>query len=307
MLRAIDNTVVDAASSAAVSSTLLQCHGFLGTSNISLGLDDVGVEQAVRAGLRGDKLIAIMRGMNLYRHAFDTFAAQVGRWATAHNFDSHAASMELCLQGNFIQRVHLHAFLGPPVDFVAWEFRRAPSLVDVATLKWLGSIPHVRCIRGHSKFSMLRHESVGGLYYVLMEKPGAMFRAGNRWPFQDCSELCMSDASALWVNVVHSIAKSRSDDFEPHCCRCVTGFTIALLVQRSKLHVLFDTTWTFSLSDVDRHSVPKDLQPTRTRLVGGMLPRGVSRHCFLIVFLHCCTCPECKNTWKAMCQRNATL
>jgi hypothetical protein len=150
-----------------------------------LGLDDVGVEQAVRSGLRGDQLIAVMLRMNLYRQSFEAFAEQVARWATLYHFESHAASMELCMQGNCIQRVHLHAFLGPPVDNVAWESRRAPSLVDVSSLMWLGSIPNVRCIRGHARTSILRHEAAGGMYYVLMQKPGTMFRVGNKWPFQD--------------------------------------------------------------------------------------------------------------------------
>jgi len=130
-----------------------------------------------------------MLKMNLYRQSFEAFAQQVARWATLHHFDSHAASMELCMQGNCIQRVHLHAFLGPPVDNVAWQSRCVSTVVDVASLTWLGSIPMVRCIRAHSRASILRHEAVGGMYYVLMQKPGTMFRTGNKWPFQDRLEL----------------------------------------------------------------------------------------------------------------------
>jgi hypothetical protein len=142
-LRSLDINTGDAHHSIAVDAPLLQCYGFLGTWNTSLGLDDVGVDQAVRSGLRGDKLIAFMQGMNLYRDSFDSCAERVARWTAVFPFDTHAVSMELCMQGNFIQRVHLHAFLGPPVDNVAWESRRAPSVVEVASLKWLGSTPMV--------------------------------------------------------------------------------------------------------------------------------------------------------------------
>ena len=184
-LRELGTSCEDARRGSVPDAPLLQSHGFLGTWNTSLGLDDVGVEQAVRSGLRGDQLIAVMLRMNLYRQSFEAFAEQVARWATLHHFESHAASMELCMQGNCIQRVHLHAFLGPPVDNVAWQSRCVSTVVDVASLIWLGSIPTVRCIRGHSRTSILRHEAVGGMYYVLMQKPGTMFRTGNKWPFQD--------------------------------------------------------------------------------------------------------------------------
>ena len=117
---------MDARQFAVLNAPVLQCHAFLKTWNTSLGLDDVGVDQAVRSGLRGHKLIAFMLRMNLYGQAFEAFAMQVARWATLHHFESHAASMELCMQGDVIQRVHLHVFLEPPVNNVAWGSRRVP-------------------------------------------------------------------------------------------------------------------------------------------------------------------------------------
>jgi hypothetical protein len=59
------------------------------------------------------------------------------------------------------------------------------TVVDVACLKWQGNSPMVTCIRPHARQSVLRHEAIGGVYYVLMKKPGSMFRSGNKWPFQD--------------------------------------------------------------------------------------------------------------------------
>ena len=50
MLRAIDHTVVDADCSAADNSAHVQRHCMLGAWNVNLGVDDVGLQQAVRAG-----------------------------------------------------------------------------------------------------------------------------------------------------------------------------------------------------------------------------------------------------------------
>jgi hypothetical protein len=184
-LRSSNKCVGDTPYSTTVHAPLLQCYGFLGTWNTSLGLDDAEVGDAVRSGFRGDQLIAIMKGMKLYRDAFDSLAEHVARWSAEYHFETHAVSMELCMHGSSIQRVHLHAFLGPPVDNAAWGCRRMPSVVDVACLKWQGHTPMVRCIRPHARLSILRHEAIGGVYYVLMKKPGSMFRSGNKWPFQD--------------------------------------------------------------------------------------------------------------------------
>jgi hypothetical protein len=184
-LRSSDNGTGDTPCSTTVHAPLLQCYGFLATWNTSLGLDDAEVGEAVRSGLRGDQLIAFMQSMKLYRDAFNSLAEKVVGWSAAYHFQTHAVSMELCMQGNCIQRVHLHAFLGPSVDNSAWGSCRTSSVVDVASLKWQGNTPMVRCIRAHARSSILRHEAIGGLYYVLMKKPGSMFRDGNKWPFQD--------------------------------------------------------------------------------------------------------------------------
>ena len=180
--------------------------------------------------------------MNLYRHAFDSFAAQVSKWATEHRFGSHAASMELCLHGNLIHRVHLHAFFGPKVDFMGCECRHVPSFVDVASFMWLGSNPQIRGMRSHSRKSVMQDETVGGLYYVLMEKPGTMFRVANLWPFQDCRKRCMSAAGVLRVRVVCATAKSYCNDVEFHGCRGVPGLCKMLFQQWSKWHFFVATT-----------------------------------------------------------------
>ena len=93
--------------------------------------------------------------------------------------------MELYMAGSMPHRVHVHAFLGPHVDFVAWDSWLPVKGFQPSDMFWGGSQPHLRLLRARRAHKGVHQETIGGLYYVLMEKPGTMFRAGNRWPFKD--------------------------------------------------------------------------------------------------------------------------
>ena len=163
----------------------LTCHGVLCTWMLELGLQDAEVLALVAEGHRGEALRSRLVALPLYEQAFASFTAFVSGKAEALSFRSEAASMELCMGGTLPHRVHVHAFLGPHVDFVSWDSWSPQKGLSPGDMFWGGSVPHIRLLRPRRNNKALHQETIGGLYYVLMEKPGTMFRAGTRWPFKD--------------------------------------------------------------------------------------------------------------------------
>ena len=89
------------------------------------------------------------------------------------------------MNGALPHRVHVHAFLGPQIAFVDWgQWNRSKELSE-GDLYWGGTIPHLQLRVAHPNPRGFCQETICGLYYALMEKPGTMFRAGNGWPFQE--------------------------------------------------------------------------------------------------------------------------
>ena len=173
----------------------VSCIGVLGTWILDLGLDDPAVLAAVAAGHRGAVLLDFMKGHPLYQQAFNSFKTWVQDKARDSGFHSEAGSMELCLAGSIAHRVHVHAYLGPHVDMMGWQTCTQQVTMDVAGLVWMNAKPVLRFLRPRRRLSQGLAETHGGLYYVLMQKPGTMFRFGNRWPFQDF--FCIHEIKAL--------------------------------------------------------------------------------------------------------------
>ena len=171
----------------------LSCVGALGTWMLDLGLNDPHVLEVVAAGTRGADLKAALQSMNLYQQAWQGFTAWVEAKCADVGFASHAASMELCLNGTLPHRVHVHAFFGPRMDFACWSTQAPQVLLELDDMCCLGSRPNMRVLRPCGRRRPAQSEAVGGMYYVLMEKPGSMFRAANRWPFQDIYMKACSD------------------------------------------------------------------------------------------------------------------
>ena len=166
-------------------SFTLHCLGVLCTWMLDLGLEDPAVMAAVAAGIQGEQLAEVFKGMPLYQHAFVGFKAWVQAKAEALGFGTHACSMELCVHGSLRQRVHVHAWLGPQLDMMAWTDRVHVVALNLADMGWGGVRPHMRVLRPRRAGGALRAEIIGGMYYVLTVKPGTMFRHGSRWPFSD--------------------------------------------------------------------------------------------------------------------------
>ena len=168
------------------------CHGVLCTWMLELGLHDADVLALLAEGHRGEALRSRLVALPLYQQAFDGFSAFVVARAREYGFRSEAASMELCMNGALPHRVHVHAFLGPQIAFVDWgQWNRSKELSE-GDLYWGGTIPHLQLRVAHPNPRGFCQETIRGLYYALMEKPGTMFRAGNRWPFQEvkCHAFC---------------------------------------------------------------------------------------------------------------------
>ena len=167
-------------------SHIVPCLGALCTWMLALGLNDPSVLQIVGSGTRGLELVTALKSVGLYRQAFDGFDAWVQRKASELGFASRAASMELCMNGSLPHRVHVHCFLGPNVDMQVWDKHGQETNIDLDGMVWSGVRPNIRLLRTRKIRRPVITEAVGGLYYVLTEKPGSMFRSGNRWPFQEC-------------------------------------------------------------------------------------------------------------------------
>ena len=175
--KVVDGTIPEAVS--------LCCLGLLCTWILDLGLDDLGVMLKVRNGLQGEALLQALKNVPLYEQAFQSFYEWIVHRSDSLGFRTHAGSMEMCMQGTPAHRVHVHAFMGPQLDMMAWQSSQHTVSVDLATLAWGGARPNVRLMRCRRQGRAVRDEIVGGMYYVLMNKPGSMFRMGNRWPFTE--------------------------------------------------------------------------------------------------------------------------
>ena len=105
--------------------------------------------------------------------------------ASHYGFISWAASMELSTSAAIPGRVHLHVFVSPGLrdnGFFQGGVRKVS--VQTSSLRWNGHLPDVSLmqVKGRRPAAPC---VVGGMYYVLANKVGSLFRAGSDDLFQD--------------------------------------------------------------------------------------------------------------------------
>lgn len=159
--------------------------GGLFTWNSDIGLQDPAVLQLVSEGFRGDALLRRMLDLPLYIQAWSAFCRWATTKASAVGFVTHATGMELCSDGDRPHRVHLHGFFGPDMNFGKSRQGYKQIVLELDDWAWQGFAPDVQPLLPHRKGKGVFNEVVGGVYYVLANKIGSMYRAGNRWPFLD--------------------------------------------------------------------------------------------------------------------------
>ena len=159
--------------------------GLLLTWQISLGIDDAAVREIFRQRLSVDEQVTALLALPTHQWHFQAFRTYVQSLASQYSFPSWAASMELSTLAAIPGRVHLHAFVGPAFrdnGFFQGGVRKA--CVQTSTLLWNGHPPHVSLMQVKRRRTV-SDCVVGGMYYVLANKVGSLFRAGSDVLFQD--------------------------------------------------------------------------------------------------------------------------
>ena len=93
------------------------------------------------------------------------------------------------MNGSVPHRVHVHGFACPGWDAFNSEIFSREVNIHVNEWLWQGVKPDVKPMRAARKSRWVKLEQVGGMYYVLANKLGTMFRASTHWPFTDVSLL----------------------------------------------------------------------------------------------------------------------
>ena len=130
-----------------------------------------------------DDICTAVKGLPGVWQAFQDFRNQVVRWCRQLQFSVHACAFEVCTHNLDEIKVHMHAWFSVEIGKTRYVKDKLLGEVD-GNLEWRGFRPHSNpCVpRGRAKHAPL---IAGGLYYVLCNKIGSLFRSGSHWPFQE--------------------------------------------------------------------------------------------------------------------------
>ena len=161
--------------------------GYLATYNTNIGVGDPMVLRWVQEGLRGEALRTKLLDHPLYRACFDRFWEWHQATAVSMGFETYCASMEHSEHARNPARIHLHAYAGVHISGgVGWMKSPRSLMISTEEMVWEGCRPHVRPTTTRRKAdAAVFHAVTGGVYYVVGEKIGGMYREANAWPIQD--------------------------------------------------------------------------------------------------------------------------
>ena len=102
-------------------------------------------------------------------------------------FETYCASMEHSDHARNPARIHLHAYAGVHISGgVGWMKSPRSLMILTEEMVWEGCRPHVRPTTTRRKAdAAVFHAVTTGVYYVVGEKIGGMYREANAWPIQD--------------------------------------------------------------------------------------------------------------------------
>ena len=161
------------------------------------GMSPPGVSGVFTGKLLGERRLLGRTPFQCLRNMLDRSTSQevtglrngntscLGRGRQQRLLNHAARPLHCACMAPFAHRVHVHAFMGPQLDMMAWQSSQHMVSVDLAAVAWSGARPNVRLMRCRKQDRALRHVVVGGIYYVLMDKPGTMYCAGTKWRFTD--------------------------------------------------------------------------------------------------------------------------
>ena len=166
--------------------------GYLATYNTNIGLCDAMSTRWVQEGVRGEALKTKLISHPLYRACFDRFWEWHKDQAVKMGCGTYCASMEHSEHANSPARVHLHSYAGVQISGGV-GCMKVPRLLNFNEndLIWEGCRPHVMPTMTRRKAEATVFNAVStGVYYVVGEKSGTMFKEANAWPIQDKRDKC---------------------------------------------------------------------------------------------------------------------
>ena len=163
----------------------MEVWGALLTWNTCFGLADEEVKSKVREGFRKEALLAELLRLPMYKIHFEAFQQRIQTLASKWGFGIWAVGMELSMEAADPGRIHLHAMLTPILSWAGHTNKCRKTVLEMQLLEWNGVFPDVRPSLNNGRYRQLAEAFQSGLYYVLCDKVGAMFRASSIKLFED--------------------------------------------------------------------------------------------------------------------------
>ena len=159
--------------------------GVLVSWNTDFGLREPALRALIEADVDDDALLQGMLSIPIYKWHFDAFRKRIQHLAVVLDLPSWAACMELSIHAEQRGRVHLHAMFAPTISWSGHARNLRKVSISMSQLVWDGVIPDVRPSAGAGRSRQIAEAFQGGLYYVLCDKLGAMYRDSSVKLFQD--------------------------------------------------------------------------------------------------------------------------
>ena len=196
--------------------------GFLMTFNTFIGLNDRVFLEACSEAESAQDIMDLVRASASHMEHYDEFREWVRALATRLQLASWSCCMEASLSGSTKGRVHLHAFIGPPLSQgLLGALPRSVELV-AADVRWGDVMPAVSILRGRRGQALKR--AVGGWFYCIGPKVGSVRRDSHKEPFQETITV-LSFRFALAVSL----------SFQQHLQSLPIGFSVLRSCQRQRL------------------------------------------------------------------------
>ena len=218
---------------ARVQGSLEVC-GILASYNTDFGLREPRLVALVEAGAEGDALLNGMLNIPIYKWYFAAFRDRMQYLASKLDLSSWAVCMELSTNAEHRGRIQLHVMFAPTISWSGHARNLRKVTIPMSELVWDGVVPDVRPSCGSGRSRQIAEAFQAGLYYVLCDKIGGMYKDSSLALFKDSPPLELS-SNAPGNPVVPFISNRRVTDHPFQGCT-LRVFCILLPAQAMMLH-----------------------------------------------------------------------
>ena len=162
---------------------VLNIFGVLVTWNTPAGLDTSELKTICDKEYSDDEVALRIKDSGMHKNMFDTWAKHTQHLAAVHKIPAWALSLELSCNAQERGRVHFHTYLGQRPEWSLVDPTSEPCCVRLKDLEYQGIKPNVQTMRPRGRRGVPLLAS-GGLYYVLCDKRGSIYRKGSVIPHQ---------------------------------------------------------------------------------------------------------------------------